>query len=90
MKLARNPWPIVVLTVSAFLSGCATKSPTTQPAAGHLASNAINIKSVISDPPADKSPAARAELDHLLAVQANRQATVLTVAPLRPRVASSS
>ena len=72
MSIARNCWSIVILAVGVFLSGCATKSPATPPAAGYLAIEAINIKSVIPDPPADTSPAARAELDHLLAIQGKR------------------
>lgn len=71
MSLTRNRWSVVVLGLCALLTGCASKPPTV-PGDGYLTPNAIDIKAVVSDPPADNSPAARAELDQLLAIQAKR------------------
>ena len=92
MSIGRYPWATGLLAVSMLISGCASK-PTTPPAAGHLARNAVDIKSVLADPPADNSPAAGAELDQLLAIQGKRTpddvARIKAEGPLTPYLFAS-
>jgi acid phosphatase (class A) len=91
MSIARNCWPVVV-SIGAFVSGCTTKSPTLA-GAGYLPPDAIDIQAVIPDPPADNSPAARAELDQLLAIQGKRTpeevARIKAEGPLTPYLFTS-
>jgi acid phosphatase (class A) len=87
MHSVRNPLRLLVSLLAVTAAGCATTTAT-GPAAHYIGADAIDIKAVLPAPPADNSPAGRAELDRMLALQGSRTpeqvADIKAEGPLTP------
>ena len=61
-----------LLAITVVLSGCTTHVAPPVATGRYLAAGAIDVRAVLSDPPADNSAITRSEIDRLLALQATR------------------